>query len=260
MSSAIQNILERTLGDLARSSKYEVFFSFLDPTVNIGLEDLIMMGKTASFPGKQHTTIDFKYKGRSMPIKGQTKYTQTWECTFHLTEDHLLKSAFENWVEALDQTHNYIDISKNPSVGGLQNIHNTTGNYTRQIFIYQKNFFDDSATAEYVLENAFPIEVSPVQTSYESIGSVQEFTVTFAYSHYTSRTIKGQKGNFIDEIVATAEKAVRDAITKALQSDGDGSINEYVKDLFNSDGKAQSQTNGSGYKEMKDTIQNELNR
>lgn len=264
MSSAVQNILERTLGDMARATKYEVFFSFTDQKVTTPVEDLIAMGKTASFPGKQHTTIDLKYKGRSIPIKGQTKYTQTWECSFYLTEDHSLKVAFENWIEALDQKHNYLDVTESPNIPDLQR-RNSTNGYTTPLYIYQKNFYDDEATAEYVLENAFPIEVSPVQTSYESVGTVQEFTVTFAYSHYKSRVLKGANGNFIDDIIGKAEAAIRDSITNGLAAVGDAA-NNFVLGLLNDSSittqptseEAAAQTGLGGYNIMKHSIQKEI--
>lgn len=228
MSSAIQNILARTLGDLARATKYEVFFAFTDPKSQLDKDTLIAMGKTASFPGKSHTTIDFKYKGRSVPIKGQTKYTQTWECTFYLTEDHKLKNAFENWIEALDQKHNYFDVTESDSIPGMQAKHSTSG-YTTELFIYQKNFYDDAETAEYILHNAFPVDVAPVQTNYESLGQTQEFTVTFAYSHFTSQVLKGTAGNFIDNLIGKLGDYSNSLVNGSLSAVGD-KINSFVSD------------------------------
>ena len=203
MGSAVQNLLAGALGDVARATKYEVLFSFTDPKSTIPKDDLIIMGKTASFPGKSHTIVDFKYKGRSIPIKGQTKYTQTWECSFYLTEDHRLKKSFENWVEALDENHNYQDVNGSEGTNGIRRIqgqHNSSG-YTSSIFLYQKNFDDSASTATYELLNAFPIEVSAIQTGYESRGVLQEFTVTFAYSHFISKIYRGANGNFVDDVI-----------------------------------------------------------
>jgi len=230
MSSKIQNILDGVLGDVARSTKFEVLFTFTDSTSNIRADEIIMMGKTASFPGKTHTTIDLKYKGRSIPIKGQTKYTQTWDCTFYLTEDHGLKKAFENWIEALDQHHNYND-AVNEAVRRTQKNHNKNA-YTTQLKINQRNFSDERDTIEYTLLNAYPTEVSQVQTNYESRGELLEFTVTFSYSHFTSENKTGKHGNFIDTIVDKVDKITNDAIQNALTRAGDG-INGYLSSTAN---------------------------
>jgi len=225
MSDYIQNILQNTIGDGARSTKFEAFFAFTDTNYPVTKDDQLAMCKTASFPGKSHTTIDLKFKGRSIPIKGQTKYTQTWECTFYLTEDHRLKKAFENWIEALDQQNNYLDVNSSPVLPDLQKIH--AHKYTTELNVYQRNFADDNNTAEYILHNAFPTEVSQVSTNYESRGELLEFTVTFAYSHFTSNVLKGIEGNFVDEIAGKAKSAASQYVQNALSNVGD-SINNYI--------------------------------
>lgn len=227
MSSAIQNVMQRALGDAARASKFEALFQFTNPATPPSDADLMAMVKTASFPGKSHSTIDFKFKGRSIPLKGQTTYTQTWECTFYLTEDHKLKNAFENWIEALDQKHNYVDVGSDPNLAETQRIHKES--YTTSINIFQKNFNDDAETAKYTLFNVFPTSVSQVETNYESVGQVQEFTVAFAYSHFTSEVMKGQSGNFVDAIVSKFQSAAQAAINDSLNAVGD-SINSFVRD------------------------------
>jgi len=232
MSSAIQNLLENTLGDLARSAKYELVFSFTDTKVALTETDIVVMGKTASFPGKSHRTIDFKYKGRIIPIKGQVKYQQTWDCTFHLTEDHMLKKLFEDWIEALDQKHNYPDTGTAKGISKLQATHDKTG-YTTTIHMYQKDFYDDLSRAKYAIFNAFPIAVSQVQTSYEATAQVQEFTVTFAYSHYLVENFKGKDGNFIDELAGKLESYAANAITGAMSAIGT-KVNSLATDALGS--------------------------
>jgi len=229
MSSIVQNILERTIGDGARATKFELFFEFTNPDSAPTAEDVLIMAKTTSFPGKTHETIDFKYKGRSIPIKGQIKYTQSWECTFHLTQDHLLKNAFENWIEALDQKHNYMDPTTQAHLTTTQKKHSTNKNYTTTIKIYQRDFDDENNTAVYTLYNVFPTEIAPVQYSYESVGQVQEFSVTFSYSYFTLEVLKGKEGNFIDVLYGKLQDASKALVTGTLATVGNA-INGFVKD------------------------------
>jgi len=153
MSSGVQNLLDSVLNDGARPSKFEVYFSFKDPNTGISSTDIVFLGKTTSFPSKSHSPVDFKYKGRKIPIKGQVKYNQVWDCTFYLTEDHKLKYVFDNWMESLDNIH-YGSINSK----GLRDaiVANHAG-YTTDITIIQKDFDGVNNMAQYVIHNAFRI-------------------------------------------------------------------------------------------------------
>lgn len=227
MSSIVQNMLEKSLGDGARSTKFDVLFQFTNGKQAPESQDLMALVKTTQLPSVSHSTIDFKYKGRSIPLKGQTKFSQTWECTFYLTEDHKLKQAFENWMLALDQQHHYF--APTDAISETIGIHHTLSSYTTSIKIYQRNFDDDQNTAEYTLYNVFPTEISPISYDYSSTGQIQEFTVTFAYSYFTSGTIKGRSGNFIDELVGKFNQFSQNVVSGAMSAIGDA-INGFVKD------------------------------
>jgi gas vesicle protein len=229
MSSAIQNKIEKALGDGARATKYDVLFQFTNPNGAPTQEDAMILAKTAVFPGKTHTVINFKYRGRTIPVKGQTKYSQSWDCTFYLTQDHQLKAAFENWMEALDQQHNYMNVEDvNDFIEPTQKIHYQNG-YTAPIIIHQRNFDDDAITSVYTLHNAFPIQISAPQLSADAVGQVLEFTVTFSYSYHTIAIQKGSSGNFIDSLVGKVKKMATDAIRGAVGQIA-GNINNFVSD------------------------------
>lgn len=219
MATYIQNLLNNALGDGARATKFDCDIVFTNSKLFDGSADHVRtLVKATSFPGKSHDIIDFKYKGRSIPMKGQVKYNQTWTCTFYLTEDHKLKNSFETWIEALDQQHNYHrrpDMI--PNLIDTQKTHFSAG-YNRTIHIFQRNFDNTQITAQYWLVNAFPIEVSAVEYSAESLGQIQEFTVTFAYSHYEMNVVKGSEGNFIDEFIDNALAKFSGVVDSAMGS------------------------------------------
>ncbi len=184
MSSAIQDLINNAIGDGARSAKFEV--QVVLPLSSLYPDDkaISVMAKTSSFPGKAHEMIPVKYKGRSIPTRGQVKYTQSWDCTFYLSEDHSLKLAFEQWIEAIDQKHNY-DSPGTLGVSELQNFFSSSDtNYTMPIIISQLDYDMKEPTAVYTLMNCFPVQIGPLELSSESTGSIMEFTVTFALSHF----------------------------------------------------------------------------
>lgn len=197
MSSVIQNLLQSTIGDGARSSKFECFIHFRDSALFPKERDILSLVKTAQFPGKTLDTIDLKFKGRSIPIKGQVKYSNTWSCTFYTTEDHELKKGFEDWIESIDQQNNIKDVDS--KVNNAQ-MTNWLGGYTSLIRIAQLDFNGGQDTVIYNLYNCFPKSVSGINLDYSNQGPVLEFTVEFSYSHFDSFTTKSPLGNFIDEI------------------------------------------------------------
>ena len=197
MSSA-GSLINAALGDGARSTKFDVAFQFSNPSMFPSAQNVAVMVKSATFPSKMHQTIDFKYAGRSVPIRGQIKYTNTWECTFYLPQDHSIKKAFESWIDALDEMV-YFEESPSANVSSTRAIHNKKG-YTKDIAIYQLDFTGTQQIARYILHNVFPIEVQPVTVSSDGPGDIEELSVTFSYSHYELETMKGSAGNFVDNL------------------------------------------------------------
>lgn len=230
MSAYVQNLIQASLGDGARATKFEVQILFPNNELFPDYNSASVLTKTAQFPGKSNDKINFLYKGRSIPIKGQVKYDQTWECTFYLSEDHSLKNAFEIWLEALEETNNSInDTSEVANLQSTQKKHYNDGdlNYTTTAYVFQRNFDDDQNTAIYELYNIFPTSISSGTYSADAVGQVLEFTVTFSYSYYTMKVIKSSEtGTFIDSLI---DKGVN-AVTGAAQ-DIIGATQDALADL-----------------------------
>lgn len=224
MANVVQTMINSALGDGARSTKFECIIG-LD-SFKAGSKMLSALVKTASFPGKSHDVIDLKFKGRNIPIKGQTKYENTWSCTFYLDEMHSLKKSFEDEIESLD-VHNY---GENTITG--------KSNYVRTLTIVQLDFDGTQQTAVYNLYNVFPKSVSQVDVDYSEVGKVQEFTVEFSYSHFDSVNMKSNDGSFIDGLKNRFLNAVDGLIQKGKEA-AIGALSDVIgsaRDVFNSSG------------------------
>jgi len=212
MSSNIQNLLEKNLGDGGRSTKFDAIFQFTSQN-QPDSEFVASSVKTTSFPGKSHTPIHIKMGGRPVPVRGHVKYSQEWSCTFYLTDNHELKNVFELWLEALDEKHHY-----NDSVDGMDALiqqHKSYGFY-RDISVYQLSFDETEQMSKYEMHNAFPIRISEVDVSYEGTSKVLEFTVTFAFTHYTHSVTSADSGNFLDGIISKIQSSVSSTISSNL--------------------------------------------
>lgn len=232
MATVVQNLVHSVLKDGARSAKFEVNIH-MPQSFYKDERSIAVLAKSSSFPGKNHELVDVKFRGRSIPVKGQVKYTQTWDCTFYMTEDHMLKSAFEDWMDYLDQRHNY---KPSNEFMGL--------NYTGTIHIDQLNFDLDAQTTKYSIYNVFPIAVTQVDTDYTAVGSILEFTVTFAYTHFETNAQKKEK-NIIDQIVDLGKNKIEqeiDDLKEKVTSTLEGYLKEKITALDNAFGITEELT------------------
>jgi len=221
MSSVVQDILENVIGDGARSSKFDCIINFNNTGLFTAEKDIYALVKTSQFPGKAHEVIDLKYKGRSIPIKGQVKYDNTWSCTFYLTHDHALKTAFENWIESLDQVHNIKEVSSAVVQAQRQNL----DNYAGIMNIAQMDFHGSQECVLYTLYHCFPKSVSAVDVDYSDVGKISEFTVEFSYAYFDTYSTKLATGNFVDDLVNKAKAGFND-ISGLIKSTMSGLIKD----------------------------------
>lgn len=218
MAHIYQTKLNKFLQDGARAAKFGLT-GITDPFDTSKEHYLII--KTAQFPGKFHDVLDFKFKGRNIPIKGQTRYDNTWTCSFYLEESHNLRAMFMNWIEALDQQHNMCTITD--KIESAQSKLSSNG-YNSTIILVQYNFDDDTQpTAQYQLHNVFPKSVSSVDLDYSNVGNILEYTVEFSYSHFDFMYIDQSTGNIIETLkanflggISKAINGVKSNITSAI--------------------------------------------
>lgn len=197
--SSTSDLIHSAIGEGARSTKFDVAFQFTNPSMFPSAQNVAVMVKTTTFPAKQHQTIDFKYAGRSIPIRGQVKYSNTWECTFYLPQDHSIKKAFESWIDALDEMV-YFENTPSVDVSRTRSLHNRSG-YSTDIAIYQLDFTGQNQVARYTLHNVFPIEVQPLTVQSDGPGDIEELSVTFSFSHFELESLKSSSGAFVDNLV-----------------------------------------------------------
>nr|DAR69529.1 MAG TPA: Baseplate wedge protein [Caudoviricetes sp.] len=188
MSSIIQNKFHEILGDAARTTK----FTFVLPPISGNPElmnHLVYSVKALTLPTMEHTPFEFKHKGQTIPIRGQTKFSQSFTVTFYLSETHILKRFFSEWMASIEQRHFYYnprkEAMKQREVAGLGNeMPQYMTWYNTTAYIEQWDFDGMKPTAVYEIHNVFPIRVEAPSYSYDSVGQIAEFTVTFACSHY----------------------------------------------------------------------------
>jgi hypothetical protein len=183
MAKKLQDLLESVLNDGARPAKY--FLKIALPIQDNDVEHSIpVLAKTATLPGKTLDTIGFQYKGRNIPLPGQVKYAQTWEMTLLAEEDHSTRIYFMDWIQGMDNANSSYYISQGSELTGeIRGKRGATEQRKVDITISQLNFDLSQVEVDYVLYNCFPISVGDISVGHELVGAIEEYSVTFSFSH-----------------------------------------------------------------------------
>lgn len=207
MSSIIQNKFHEILKDGARPSKFNFSISHRGSSE---LADVLTYTVKSAVPPKiEHVPINLMHKGRPIPIRGTTKFSQTFTVTFYLSENHINKRFFESWIANIEQRHYYYNPRKeershNSGSGGLPDFATW---YNVDAWLEQRNFDGDAVTAVYEIKNVFPIDVSAPNFDHSAVGSINDFTVTFACSHYKLHSRLHQHGSLPNQLFQTFQKS-----------------------------------------------------
>ena len=157
-------------GGGARANQFRVFFTSVGGIVQIPEKSLFLC-KAAALPGQTVTEIAVPFRGRNLYLAGDREF-ETWDSTFINDTDFAIRNAVESW---LNKMNNLVTGSGAPNVA----------DYTATLTVQQLGR-DNQVLKTYVLENCMPTIVSPIDLSMETANAVEEFTVTWRYTHFTT--------------------------------------------------------------------------
>lgn len=146
--------------------------------LSTGLEEknLHLFVKSCSIPQDTISAIDGAYLGRTVKAVGVRSY-DTWQMTLYLEEDHAWRRFFIRWQEKCCGGGNDI-LSSNNFKGHINIVQLGRGTIGEA----DKKKAAIVGKVAYKLFDAFPVEIGPVEMSWDNNDSVSEYTVTFAYN------------------------------------------------------------------------------
>ncbi len=163
--------LKTTLSMGARANKYKIMLAApVGPTDDFTIDTV---GKGGAIPAKTMGTIDIWTQGRKLVVAGDATFENAWALTFWNTQDLALRDGFDKWLL-------FIDDMEAHSRGASTH----TDYMTEGAQIWQLNTSDNSVMATYNFYNLWPTGISAIDMADESIDTITEFTVDFAYSHW----------------------------------------------------------------------------
>ena len=125
----------------------------------------------AQFPASNIGHIEVPFRGRKVKIPGDRTFAD-WTISIYKDSNNSLREKFVKWSNDFEQHE----------ATGAKNLDN--------VCIWYVNAMDASHGTEkkrqIELINVFPLEVGPLEFSYDSVDSITKFDVTMAYDYWTS--------------------------------------------------------------------------
>ena len=162
----ITDFKSKMAGGGARPNLFEVELVFPDPIAieNDVKEKSRFLVKAAQLPASNITPIEVNFRCRILKIAGDRTF-DTWTVTIINDVDFAIRSAMEKWMNF---------INKMEDATGAQD----PAAYQPDAYVHQLDR-DGSTLRSYKFHDVFPTNISAVDLSYETVDTVEEFTVEF---------------------------------------------------------------------------------
>ena len=176
----ITDFKSKMSGGGARPNLFEVELVFPDPIAieNDVKEKSRFLVKAAQLPASNITPIEVNFRGRILKIAGDRTF-DTWTVTVINDVDFAIRSAMEKWMDFINSMEDATG-SQDPA------------EYQPDAYVHQLDR-DGSTLRTYKFHDVFPTNISAIDLSYETVDSVEEFTVEFQVQWWEA--IKGTGAN-----------------------------------------------------------------
>jgi len=175
-NQTISNFKTAMSGGGARPNLFEVEITTLPEGIAWNANNFKFMCKAAQLPGQTIASIDVPFRGRTFKVAGD-RTIDAWTVTIINDENFEYRNAFESWTELIAKLDNNLGATlpdaymKNAKVyqlgrGSTASSTNNTGSATVVL-------------TEYEFVDIFPTSVAPIDLSYDSGDTIEEFTVEF---------------------------------------------------------------------------------
>ena len=181
-NKTISNFKAALIGGGARPNLFEVELTTLPGGIAWDADQFRYMCKAAQLPASTIAQIDVPFRGRIFKVAGD-RTIDTWSVTIINDENFRLRNAFEEWVNMIPKLDNNLGAT-DPSAymtnakvfqlgrGSAPNSTNNAGDA-------------NAVLKEYEFIDIFPTTVSPIDLSYDSSDTIEEFTVDFQVNSFS---------------------------------------------------------------------------
>jgi len=168
---SISNFKQQLAGGGARPNQFEILFAWPSVVTSVPTPDARLLVSGAAIPASTVNPVITQYRGREVKMAGERIF-DPFTITIVNDTKQSLRTAMEEWMEKIN--------NKATNAGEVQ-----PSEYYGEITVNHLDRNGSTITkGTYVLEDAFPINMSEVALQYAQNDIIEEFTVTFQYQTY----------------------------------------------------------------------------
>ena len=136
--------------------------------------DFTYMCKASNIPASTITAIDVPYFGRNVKVAGESREFAPLTTTVVNDEGHVILAAMTAWME---------DLNGATTNATKKNLFASRTSYTCDIELemYKKDGVKDQ---NWNFVNCWPSNISAIDLNWDSVNTIQEFTIDWQYDYY----------------------------------------------------------------------------
>jgi len=158
----------------ARPNQFRVLLNWPGYVTSVPDREYALLVTGAALPASTVNPTLVQYRGREVKLAGERIF-DPWTVTIMNDTEMSLRKPFEEWMTGMN------DLELNTGVL-------TPTEYQADIIVQHLDR-NDEVLMEYTLYNSFPINMSEIGLQYGQNDVIEEFTVTFNFSHYLTNTL-----------------------------------------------------------------------
>ena len=168
----VDDFKSKLRGGGARPNLFKVTLNF--PVYAGGDAELTsFLCKTAQLPQSTVNAFPVNFRGREVKIAGERTF-EDWTVQVLNDTDFAVRDAMERWMNG---------INGHAANTGLTN----PVDYQADLIVEQLDR-DGTTLKRYHFRGAFPTVCGPIELSYDTVGEIEVFDVTFSYQYWESNT------------------------------------------------------------------------
>lgn len=172
MVLGVDDFKAKLRGGGARPNLFKVTLNF-PSYAQADVELASFMCKSASLPADIIEPIAIPFRGRQLQISGDRTF-EPWVVSIINDTDFGVRNPLERWMNG---------INGHSSNTGLPN----PADYQADLLVDQLDR-DESVLKRYTLRGAFPTNLGAIELSYDTTGTIEEFTAEFQIQYWESDT------------------------------------------------------------------------
>ena len=172
MANRIDEFKGFLTGGGARANQFKVLMTTPGPVdAVVPTEKTSFLCKGAALPGQTIAEVPVPFRGRNLYIAGDREF-DVWETTIINDTDFDIRNEIEAWMNSINDLEANIGLSD-------------VSDYTSDLTVQQLDR-GGLPIKTYILRNCQPTVMSPIELSYDTTNAIEEFSVTWRYTHFST--------------------------------------------------------------------------